>query len=198
MPTSQSKFTFPKRVGLSRTLVRITGCSYTLVRLNALSLYIYLQQPQTQTLLHLFVKTSFGLVFIFTHVNGNWCKKHIQFYWITAFLFSCLIYCNRETVRLKTDLGENHTYQWTPAPKFFSTENSLELLASNSKRCHNIPTYNMGIKSMMIYYYHFFLIRARCHSILGNLCVIGANITISFAPQIYTTTTTERIRHTLG
>ena len=140
VPTSQSKFTSPKRLGLFRTLVWIADCSYTIVRLNALSLYIYLQQPQTQTLQHLFVKTSFGLVFIFTHVNGNWCKKTLQFYWITAFLFSCLIYyCNRETVRLKTDLGENHTYQWAPAPKLFSTENSLGLLASNSKRCHNIP-----------------------------------------------------------
>ena len=113
-PTSQSKFTSPKRLGLFRTLVWIADCSYTIVRLNALSLYIYLQQPQTQTLLHLFVKTSFGLVFLFTHVNGNWCKKTLHFYWITAFLFSCLIYyCNRETVRLKTDpRKKNHTYQW--------------------------------------------------------------------------------------
>ena len=30
-------------------------------------------------------------------------------------LFVSHIYFNRETVRLKTDLGENHTYQWAPA-----------------------------------------------------------------------------------
>ena len=85
VPTSQSKFTSPKRLGLFRTLVWIADCSYTIVLLNALSLYIYLQQPQTQTLQHLFVKTSFGLVFIFTHVNGNWCKK------TTVLLNNCLL-----------------------------------------------------------------------------------------------------------
>ena len=43
------------------------------------SFIVYLQQAPNPTLLHLFVKTSFGLVFMFTHVNGNWCKKYYSF-----------------------------------------------------------------------------------------------------------------------
>ena len=131
------KVYFPKK---GWTISRIADCRLQLYYIVGWTLFhcIFICSSPKPKHFNIYLWKRPSDSFLYLHTSTAIGAKKQQFYWITASFFSCLIYCNRETVRLKTDLGENHTYHWAAAPKIFSTENSLELL-SYSKRYYNIP-----------------------------------------------------------